>query len=39
LDSGLERLAPGEACFLDPGTRHRARNLGTTTVRLLILAQ
>jgi len=38
LDSGLERLEPGEACFLDPGTRHRATNLGSTRVRLLVLA-
>jgi quercetin dioxygenase-like cupin family protein len=38
LDSGLERLAPGEGCFLDPGTPHRARVLGSTPVRLLVLA-
>ena len=38
LDSGRERLEPGEACFLDPGTRHRAANLGSTRVRLLVLA-
>lgn len=38
LDGGLERLEPGEACFLDPGTRHRARNLGSTRVRLIVLA-
>ena len=38
LDSGLERLAPGEACFLDPGTPHRAKVLGSTRVRLVVLA-
>jgi quercetin dioxygenase-like cupin family protein len=38
LDTGLERLSPGQACFLDPGTRHRAQNLGPTPVRLLVLA-
>lgn len=39
LDDGLQRLEPGEACFLDPGTRHRAKNLGPTPVRLLVLAR
>lgn len=38
LDGGLERLRPGEACFLDPGTRHRAQVLGPTRVRLVVLA-
>jgi len=38
LDGGLERLEAGEACFLDPGTGHRARNLGTNVVRLVVLA-
>jgi len=38
LETGLERLEPGEACFLDPGTRHQARNLGSTRVRLVVLA-
>ena len=38
LDSGLEQLEAGEACFLDVGTRHRARNLGSTRVRLVVLA-
>jgi quercetin dioxygenase-like cupin family protein len=27
-----ERLRPGEACWLDAGTGHRARNDGTQTV-------
>jgi hypothetical protein len=37
LDTGLERLEAGEACFLDPGTGHRACTLGTTRVRLVVL--
>ena len=39
LDTGLERLDAGEACFLDAGTAHRACNLGPTQVRLLVLTQ
>ena len=37
LDSGLERLESGEGCFLDPGTRHRARNLGSAKLKLIAL--
>jgi len=38
LDTGLERLHPGEACFLHPGTAHRASVIGSTRVRLVVLA-
>ena len=38
LEGGTERLGPGEACALDPGTTHRARNSGRETVLLLILS-
>lgn len=38
LDTGLERLEAGEGCFLDPGTGHRARNLGAIPVRLVVLS-
>lgn len=39
LESGVEQLGAGEACFVDPGTRHKARNAGATVVQLLVLAR
>jgi mannose-6-phosphate isomerase-like protein (cupin superfamily) len=39
LDSGVETLEPGEACVVDSGTRHRARNAGTSAVQLLVIAR
>ena len=28
LDDRVERISAGEACWIDPGSRHRARNPG-----------
>ena len=39
LEGGIETLQPGEACFVDPGTRHKARNGGSAVVQLLVLAR
>lgn len=39
LEGGVERLPAGEACTLDPGTGHRARNAGSGSLRLLVLAR
>jgi hypothetical protein len=39
LDGGvIERVEPGEACFLDRGTAHRACNAGNNRLILLVLA-
>jgi glyoxylate utilization-related uncharacterized protein len=39
LEGGvIESVQAGEACFLDRGTAHRARNAGTGALRLLVLA-
>jgi quercetin dioxygenase-like cupin family protein len=39
LDGGVvERIAAGDACFLDPGTGHQAFNPGDVAVRVLVLA-
>jgi len=38
LETGSERLTAGEACFLDPGTIHRALNPGQEIVHLIVLA-
>lgn len=39
LEGSVERLEAGEACFVDVGTKHRARNAGTGVVQLLVLAR
>jgi hypothetical protein len=36
-DGVVERVEPGEACFLDRGTAHRARNAGSTTLLMFVL--
>ena len=38
LDDGIERVTEGDACTLDAGTAHRARNAGSDPLRLLVLA-
>jgi hypothetical protein len=39
LDDRTESLPEGEACDLEPGTPHRARNAGTGRLRLLVLSR
>lgn len=38
LEHGTVRLERGDACVLDPGTPHRARNPGATPVELFVLS-
>ena len=38
LEQGCVRLERGDACVLDPGTRHRARNPGATSVTLFVFS-
>jgi quercetin dioxygenase-like cupin family protein len=38
MEAGRERLEVGEACFLDPGTGHRALNPGQEPARLIVVA-
>jgi quercetin dioxygenase-like cupin family protein len=36
LEDGVETMAAGEAFWLDPGTRHRARNPGGEPVKVFL---
>jgi quercetin dioxygenase-like cupin family protein len=38
LDGRVERVASGEGCMLDAGTRHKARNVGTVDAVLFIVS-
>lgn len=38
LDDREVRLAPGDACHLEPGTRHRVRNPGEQPVCLFVVS-
>lgn len=37
-DDVVERIEQGEACFIDPGTAHRARNEGGEKLLLVVFA-
>jgi quercetin dioxygenase-like cupin family protein len=39
LEAGVERLAAGECCAIDAGTRHRARNPGDVAVVAFIASE
>lgn len=38
LTERIERIQAGDGCVLDPHTPHRAKNAGTSTVRLFVLS-
>jgi quercetin dioxygenase-like cupin family protein len=38
LDDRVERFDAGDACVIDPGTRHRARNPEGVPVRLFVIS-
>jgi quercetin dioxygenase-like cupin family protein len=38
LEEGTRRVAAGEGCWLDRGTRHRARNPGGTPVVAFVVS-
>jgi quercetin dioxygenase-like cupin family protein len=38
LDDRVERISAGEACWVDRGSRHRARNSGTVNTVVFIVS-